>query len=180
MGIKSTILTFAVAALVSMASSAASAMTYDLTLNSFAGQTVGSGMFTIYGSVPGNGRSTFSAAPGGGLTALSFSLNGSTPGQYNFSLANDIFFNPYVTFNNGALTGIAYLGALNGFRLDLGTFNLNYGFLNLENFSFSAGTISESVSTTPLPSGLPLFITGLLALAFVGWRKKRSLQAQVA
>ncbi|MDE2285372.1 MAG: hypothetical protein KGK33_12215 [Hyphomicrobiales bacterium] len=180
MGIKSAILASALVALASMANSAASAMTYDLTLNSFSGQTVGSGMFTINGSVPSSGTSTFSAAPGGGLTSLSFSLNGATPGQYNFSLANEQFFNPYVTFNNGALTGIAYLGALNGFQLDLGTFNLNYEFLNLANFSGSAGTISESVSTTPLPSGLPLFITGLAALALIGWRKKRSLQAQVA
>ena len=126
-------------------------------------------MFTISGSAAGSGTSTFSA--GAGLSSLSFSIGG-----YNFSLANEQFFNPSVTFNNGALTGIAYLGSLNGFQLDLGTFNLNYEFLNLVNFSGSAGTISSNVSTTPLPSGLPLFLTGLLALALLGWRKKRSMQ----
>ena len=169
MGIKSAVLASALVAVLSMASSAASAMTYDLTLSNLSGQTVGSGMFNINGSAASSGTSTFSS--GGGLTSLSFAIGG-----YNFSLANEQFFIPYVTFNNGALTGIAYLGSLNGFQLDLGTFNLKYEFLNLANFSGSAGTISDHVSTTPLPSGLPLFIAGLVALALLGWRKQRSLQ----
>jgi hypothetical protein len=169
MRIKSTVLASALVALLSMASSGASALTYDLTLNNLSGQTVGSGMFTINGTVPSSGTSTFSA--GAGLTSLSFSIGG-----YNFSLANEQFFNPSVTFNSGALTGIAYLGSLNGFQLDLGTFNLNYEFLNLANFSGSAGSISDHVSATPLPSGLPLFLTGLVALALFGWRKKRGMQ----
>lgn len=169
MRIKYTVLVSALIALLSMASSGAFAVTYDLTLNNWSGQTVGSGMFTINGSVPGSGPSSFSA--GAGLTSLSFSIDG-----YNFSLANEKFFNPSVSFDNGALTGIAYIGSLNGFQLDLGTFNLNYEFLNLANFSGSAGTISTGVSTTPLPSGLPLFVTGLVALALLGWRKKRGLQ----
>jgi hypothetical protein len=169
MGIKSAVFASALVAVLSMANSAASAVTYDLTLGNLSGQTVGSGMFNISGSAASSGTSTFSA--GGGLTSLSFAIDG-----YNFSLANEQFFNPYVTFNNGALTGIAYLGSLNGFQLDLGTFNLNYEFLNLANFSGSAGTISDHVSTTPLPSGLLLFITGLMALALLGWRKQRSLQ----
>ena len=168
MRIKCAILASTLVALLSMASSAF-AVTYDLTLTNLSGQAVGSGMFTVNGSVPGSGSSSFSA--GGGLTSLSFSIDG-----YNFSLANEEFFNPSVSFNNGALTGIAYVGSLNGFQLDLGTFNLNYEFLNLANFSGSAGTISDHVSTTPLPSGLPLFITGLAALALLGWRKKRNLQ----
>src|SRR5579863_4184146 len=169
MGIKSVVLASAVVAVLAMASSAASAVTYDLTLNNLSGQTVGSGMFTISGPAASSGASTFSA--GAGLTSLSFSIGG-----YNFSLANEQFFNPSVTFNNGALTGIAYLGSLNGFQLDLGTFNLNYEFLNLANLSGSAGTISDHVSTTPLPSGLPLFLTGLVALALLGWRRKRGMQ----
>src|SRR6185312_3232852 len=123
MGIKSAVLASALVAVLSMASSAASAMTYDLTLSNLSGQTVGSGMFNINGSAASSGTSTFSS--GGGLTSLSFAIGG-----YNFSLANEQFFIPYVTFNNGALTGIAYLGSLNGFQLDLGTFNLKYEFLN--------------------------------------------------
>ncbi|WP_298253981.1 hypothetical protein [Bradyrhizobium sp.] len=168
MNFKCAALASTVAALVSGGS--ASALTYDLTLNNFSGQTVGTGMFTVNNPIPGSGPSTFSA--GAGLTGLSFSIDG-----HNFSLGNEQFFNPYVTFNNGALTGIAYLGSLNGFQLDLGTFNRNYEFLNLANFSGSAGTISDHVSTTPLPSGLPLFLTGLAALALFGWKKKRSMQA---
>jgi hypothetical protein len=165
----------ALVALLSLASSAASALTYDLTLTNLSGQTVGTGMFAISAPVSSTGQSVFVA--GSTLTDLSFSLIGSNPNSpYNFSLNNDEFFNPSVTFNNGALTGIAYLGSLNGFQLDLGTFNLNYEFLNLANFSGSAGTISDHVSTTPLPSGLPLFLTGLVALALLGWIKKRGMQ----
>jgi hypothetical protein len=170
MKIKSALLASAVMALVSMESADAFASTYDLTLTNSFGQAVGSGMFTISGPVSNNGQSVFSAG-GGGLTSLSFSID-----NYNFSLKNDAFINPYVTFNNGALTGIAYLGSLNGFQLDLGTFNLNYEFLNLATFQSSAGTISDHVSATPLPSGLPLFITGLAALVLLGWRKKRDMQ----
>jgi hypothetical protein len=170
MKIESALLASAVMALVSMESADAFASTYDLTLTNSAGQSVGSGMFTISGPVSNNGQSVFSAG-GGGLTSLSFSID-----NYNFSLKNDEFINPYVTFNNGALTGIAYLGSLNGFQLDLGTFNLNYEFLNLATFQSSSGTISDHVATTPLPSGLPLFITGLAALALLGWRKQQSIQ----
>ena len=171
MKVRPALLASAVMALVSMANTGAFASTYDLTLTNLLGQSVGSGMFTVSGAVSNNGQSVFSAG-GGGLTSLSFSIDG-----YNFSLANDKFINPYVTFNNGALTSIAYLGSLNGFQLDLGTFNLNYEFLNLATFQGSAGTISDHVSATPLPSGFPLFITGLAALALIGWRKKRDMQA---
>jgi hypothetical protein len=171
MGIKSAVLASALVAALSMASSGASAITYDLTLTNASNQTVGSGMFTVNGSIPGSGISTFSAGPLGSLTSLSLSIDG-----YKFSLSDDKVTNPSVTFNNGMLTGIAYLGTMNGWQLDLGTFNLHYGFLDLANGQVSSGTISDHVSATPLPSGLPLFLTGLAALALLGWRKKRSLQ----
>ena len=184
MGIKSAILASAVVTLVSMAGSVASAMTYDLSLSNSSGQIVGSGMFTIGGPVAASGVSTFSAgasSPAAQLTDMSFNIAGNT-----FNLGTQFrFLTPTVTFDNGLLSRISYLGfsTSNAFKLDLDTFNLNYVLVDLRNFPFirtSTGTISESVSTTPLPSGLPLFVTGLLALAMVGWRKKRSLQAQVA
>ena len=59
MGIKSAVLASAMVALFSMASSGASAITYDLTLNNLSGQTVGSGMFTISGSVRWQRREQF-------------------------------------------------------------------------------------------------------------------------
>ena len=154
-------------ALLCMGSSNVSALTYDLTLSNAGGQT-GTGMFTINSSAPGSG--TFTA--GGNLTALSFTID-----NYTFSLANEQLFNPYVTFSNGVLTNIAYVGSQDGWKLDLGTAGLNYFFLDFLNYQISAGTISSSVSATPLPPGLPLFITGLAALALLGWRKKQKMQA---
>jgi hypothetical protein len=38
------------------------------------------------------------------------------------------------------------------------------------------GTLTET-STTPLPTALPLFATGLGALGLLGWRRKRKAQA---
>ena len=159
----------AVLALLGMGSSNASALTYDLSLNSAGGQT-GTGMFTISGSVSGSGTSTFTA--GSNLTALSFTIDNVT-----FSLSNEQLFNPYVTFSNGVLTNVAYVGSQDGWKLDLGTYGLNYFFLDFLNNQISSGTISNSVSATPLPPGLPLFITGLVALALLGWRKKQKIQA---
>lgn len=172
MRIKLAVLTSALVASLSMASSVASAATYDLTLSNSSGQTVGNGMFTI-GSLPGSGSSTFTAGTGGTLTDLSFNISSNT-----FDLKTAFFIPPTVTFNNGILTSISYLGdsATNGFKLDLDTFNLDYVLINLGNLQISTGTISDRLSTTPLPSGLPLFITGLVALALFGWRKKRDMQ----
>ena len=175
MGIKSAILASALAGALSLASSAALAVTYDLTLSNLSGQTVGSGMFTISGPAASSGTSNFSA--GGGLTDLSFTIGSNT-----FNLTTGFFVTPTVTFNNGTLASITYLGdsTTNGFKLDLDTFNLDYVLFNLGNLQASAGTISDHVSTTPLPSGLPLFITGLVALALIGWKRKRSMQMMEA
>ena len=149
-------------------SSQASTLSYDLMLSGGSNQI--DGMFSVNGSVPNTGQS-------GPLQITSLSLNvGGT--SYNFA---SLFFTPVATFNNGALTSIEYLGAADGFKLDLGTQGLNYVFYDFLNSNYSsAGSVSASavgVSTTPLPSGLPLFLTGLAALGVLGWRKKRMMQA---
>ena len=169
MKFKSTATVLALFALLCMGSSNASALTYDLTLSNGSSQT-GTGMFTINGSVSGSGTSTFTA--GSNLTSLSVTIDG-----YTFSLANEQLFNPYVTFSNGALTNIAYVGSLDGWKVDLGTAGLSYAFLDFLNLQISTGTISDHVAATPLPSGLPLFITGLVALVLLGWRRKQKMQA---
>lgn len=179
MKIKSAFLALTLVALLSMASSAASAMTYDLTLSNSSGQTVGSGMFTIGGPVAASGISTFSVgapSPLAQLTGLSFNIASNT-----FNLSTGLFITPTVTFDNGLLSSVSYLGdsTTSGFKLDLDTFSLNYVLFDLTNLPYvqmSSGTISDHVSATPLPSGLPLFLTGLVALALLGWRKKRSPQ----
>src|SRR5262245_7779442 len=100
-----------------LAMGSAEASTYDLSLASSIGPSSGTGSFTVNGPV-GAGLTTFTE--GGGLTSLNFTIAG-----YNFSLNNDLT-NASVTFNNGTLTNIVYLGALAGFKLDLGTFGLGY------------------------------------------------------
>ena len=154
--------------LLSSGSSQASTLNYELVLNGGTGQI--DGTFSVNGSVPSSGQSGPVQ-----ITALNLDVGG-TP--YSFT---SLFFTPVATFSNGALTSIEYLGEANGFKLDLGTAGLNYIFTDFLNPSYSSsGTVSASsvgVSTTPLPSGLPLFITGLVALALLGWRKKRIMQA---
>jgi hypothetical protein len=43
----------------------------------------------------------------------------------------------------------------------------------VETVSFSFLSESTSTSTTPLPTALPLFATGLGALGLLGWRSMR-------
>ena len=119
-----------------LAMGSAKASTYDLSLVSSIGLSGGSGSFTVNGPV-GTDLSTFTE--GGGLTSLNFAIAG-----YNFSPDIDLT-KASVTFNNGALTGIVYLGALDGFKLDLGTLGLGYLFTDLINPGLSSlGVISAS------------------------------------
>jgi len=146
----------------------AQALTYDLSLNPTMGPAVGTGTFTINGPVAASGISTFTE--GGALTSLSFSIGGS-----NFSLANDLF-DASVTFNNGSLVSILYVGLSNGISMSLGTFGLNYAFTDLFNSrQNSIGGISAvPVAATPLPSTWGMMILGLGILGFLGYRRKRS------
>jgi hypothetical protein len=37
--------------------------------------------------------------------------------------------------------------------------------------------VNENTTSTPLPAALPLFATGIGAMGFVGWRRKRRAQS---
>jgi hypothetical protein len=146
----------------------AKASTYDLSLTSSIGPSNGSGSFTVNGSIAGTGLTTFTEA--GGLTSLNFAIDG-----YNFSLNSDLG-KASVTFNNGALTNVAYLGAIGGFKLDLGTLGLGYIFTDSINPGLSSiGTISASsgVSATPLPPSWTLMLIGLAGFGFVAYRRQK-------
>jgi PEP-CTERM motif len=147
---------------------------YNLTLTNTIGPEGGSGSFTIDGPIANTGLSVFTA--GHGLTSLNFSIDGSS-----FSLANELL-NSSVIFNDGNLINVAYLGSLNGFNLDLGTFGLNYGFVDLVNASLdSFGSISGSpVSATPLPPSWTLMLIGLAGFGLVAYRRKRRLSLEAA
>jgi len=151
-----------------LATSRAEASTYDLI------STTGSDIGTVSLSTstsPGTG--TFSA--GGGLTSLSFSINGLAP---TFTLSDAELFNPFVTFDNGILTNIAYLGSLNGFSLDLGSVGLNYVFADFVNPSLSSiGSISDTPAAAPLPSSWTLMLIGLVGAGLVAFRRKNKVAA---
>ena len=146
----------------------ASTLTYNLVLSNTSGPENGIGSFTINGPVASTGVSVFTA--GSGLTSLNFTIDGSS-----FSLSNALV-NASVIFSGGNLTSIAYLGAANGFQLDLGTLGLSYAFVDLLNSRLdSAGNISaSSVSATPLPSSWTLMLIGLAGGGLVAYRRKNN------
>lgn len=151
----------------------ASTLTYDFALNATSGPESGTGSFTIdctFGCPNATtGLNNFTA--GRGLSSLNFSIAGS-----NFTLANGLL-NADVTFDNGNLINVAYLGALNGFKLDLGSIGLNYAFVDFLNSSLdSIGSISASpVSEAPLPPSWTLMLIGLAGFGFMAYRRKMPL-----
>jgi hypothetical protein len=50
-------------------------------------------------------------------------------------------------------------------------------YLNIHTSNFPTGEIRGFLAPVPLPAALPLFATGLGALALLGWRRKRKSQA---
>jgi len=158
-----------------LATGSSEASTYNFVLNSSIGPAGGNGSFTVNGPVSSNGLATFTE--GAGLASLVFSIEGN-----NFTLDDDLT-KASVTFDNGALINVAYLGGLNGFKLDLGTLGLNYIFSDLINPGLSSiGTISASagVSATPLPPSWSLMLIGLVGAGFMAFRRKNSLQLAAA
>jgi hypothetical protein len=143
----------------------ASTVTYNLALTETLGPESGTGTLTINGPIAG-GVNTYTSASGGGLTSLSFSIDGST-----FGLGNALGTSS-ATFSNGNLVALYYVGALDGFKLSLDTLGLGYGYTDLLNLSHdSIGTISAIA--TPLPPTWTILLIGLAGLGFFLYRKKR-------
>jgi hypothetical protein len=143
----------------------ASTVQYDLTLTPTTGSIGGTGYFDVLTPVNGSGVND--------LTALSITIDGQT-----FNLSNEIGA-ATATFTDGVLSSLNYAGALlSGFNLDLlGTGGLTYNFLDAGiSAALASGTISaaDPPPTTPLPSTVVLFATGLLGLLLVNYRRKRT------
>jgi hypothetical protein len=162
-GMNFKIAALALALVSGFASSRSEASTYD-TYNLTLGGSSITGQFTIDSS---------SSSPSGtiAITALSLNVGGSTP----LTAIGD----PTATFNNGTMTAMTYVGTADDYKLDLVDLSggLAYTLVDLlSGATMYSGTLSASA--TPLPSGLPLFISGLVALGFLGWRKKRMMRAR--
>jgi hypothetical protein len=159
------------AAFAAQFSSAARASTiqYDLTLTPTVGSIGGTGYFDVNSPLTGTGANA--------LTDFSVTIDNQV-----FSLGNELS-SATATFSNGALTSLNYIGDLvsgtwkTGLNLDiLGTGGLSYTFLDLgSDLALSSGTISavDPPSTTPLPSTVVLFATGLLGLLLLNYRRKK-------
>jgi len=143
-----------------LAMGTANASTYDFSLISTIGPSGGKGSLAVNGSI-GSGLTTFTE--GGTLNSLNFQI-----ANYSFSLDNDLT-KASVTFNNGSLTSIIYVGAKDGFKLDLDTGKLGYIFTDFINPGLSSvGTISSpGVSATPLPPSWTLMLFGLVGAGFL-------------
>jgi len=119
--------------------------------------------------------------------------NPANSGGANFPIDNVwLSTDPHLTYDGGVgfliavdgtqshdLTGYlsaAYASNSAGwYYLFLGNYDQNSNFSAVVSENFAAGP-----GQTPLPAALPLFASGLGALGFLGWRRKRKAQAAVA
>ncbi len=129
--------------------------------------TLGAGINTIIGSISatGNGSDEFDG----------FSFTIAIDAIYTVSVFNqDSVFVNFFNFTNqgsGPITGPVNLTA--------GNLTFQYtGQGNTGNFGYQIDiNVPGVVSVVPLPAALPLFGTGLAAMGFVGWRRKRKALA---
>jgi hypothetical protein len=143
----------------------AHASTYDMTLTPTVGSIGGAGSFDVVAPLSGSGISQ--------ITDFSVTID-----QETFTLGNEISA-ATATFSSGMLTGLDYVGALlgGGFNLDiLDTGGLTYTFLDIGTGAALASGIISAIDpplpSTPLPTTILMFATGLLGLALLTYRRK--------
>src|SRR5579884_1451712 len=153
----------------------ASTLTYDLTLNNITGPTNGTGVLNV--NAPLTYPTDTLTSNGGGLNLLNVTLD--VNGTFDtFTLADQLTTSS-VTFTNGALTNVSYIGVDNtgNYKLDLLTTGQFYLFVDPSNWSLSSiGSITAvaAPSVAPLPTTSVLFATGLLGFAFLMYRRRSS------
>jgi hypothetical protein len=75
-------------------------------------------------------------------------------------------------------------GSADDFELAIGSFSTTPTYLGFYSYTTSdpahyfisdnSGSVHVAVSATPIPATLPLFVSALGGLGFVGWRKARA------
>jgi hypothetical protein len=137
-----------------------------------------------------NPTTTSSGAYGGEVVALRLNVDFSAAGFGNLYLTgfgtmlaglNGMTVSQFLTLNETLLGGGS--GIYTILDIDLLDDNLNTAFDPSSNFSFADAHLTvtnPNISATPLPATLPLFASGLGALGFFGWRRKRKNAAALA
>ena len=98
---------------------------------------------------------------------------GCTPGSGACTLADYLLQHPATTIINAA-------GGLGGVEFKVGQAGATDVFNGyVDNFTFNSTTydFEAAAAATPLPAALPLFASGLGAMGFIGWRRKRKALA---
>jgi hypothetical protein len=152
----------------------ASTLSYDVTLTSLIGPESGGGSFSI--TVPASGSGVLT--DNHGLTAMNVNV-----GPAVFGLTDTAVSYSYIG-TNLVLTGLSGTSGTDTlFSITFGSGGL-YTFTDSANASLdSFGLVSlaqASVSQTPLPTSLPLLLTGLGIIAMIGWYRKRSVGSYFA
>ncbi len=154
----------------------ASSLTYDLALNPIFGPEGGTGSFTI--NAPPVGGSGILTAGNGGLTAMDFKID-----RVDFGLNGSSEVSYFYQGSTLVLASLFYGGAVGSdglLSIAIGSSG-GYFFTDSAAGGSAHNTIgSISVSSTPIPTTLPLLATGLGALAMLGWWRKRKIGAAFA
>lgn len=119
-------------------------------------------------------------ASGNIFSAPNISVTGAfDPGNYD----TFVFGNGQLELNDGAGHILLFLFDNSNPDLpaagDTPIANIEIGTLSNAFGSLASGS-ADPVSQTPLPASLPLLVTGLGGLGFLGWRRKRTAQAVAA
>jgi hypothetical protein len=118
-----------------------------------------------------NGANTFVGTPANLLGLQTFNIT------YSLDLLTVTAWDISIAFTNPATPGIAFQFGGNNNSFAQVT---NGGGSPFNDSAFPGPTLTAELQPTPLPGALLLFATGLGAMGFFGWRRKRKNAAAVA
>jgi hypothetical protein len=134
-----------------------------LTINghsyAFVGDNAPSRNFDIAASKPGSASIAYQVANNASSSSVLVSLSVS---------------NPPVGFPTSVLAAAAFNSCVPGSCSFFSTFNIPTTGFSFLSGTLNFGSLNVSVATTPIPAALPLLVSALGGLGFVGWRRRRA------